>query len=75
MAVAMVGEFWFILVLFLFLIGFGIYILIRAQRDLKNQLDGRLTQLLKVTEELARSQGVAVGRAEYEAEHPESPKT
>ena len=63
------NEFWYGLILFLMLMSFGIYALARGQKALKDQLDGRLTQLLKVTEELARSRGIATGRAEYEAEH------
>ncbi len=70
------NEFWYGLILFLMLMAFGIYLLHRGQIALKDQLDGRLTQLLSVTKELARSQGIAIGRAEFEAEkkseeHPE----
>jgi hypothetical protein len=54
----------FPVVIFILLIGFGIYILARGQKALHRQLDGRLTELLVVTKALAHSQGVAIGRAE-----------
>jgi hypothetical protein len=54
----------FPIIIFVLLIGFGIYILVRGQKSLHKQLDGRLTQLLTVTEALAHAQGVKIGRAE-----------
>lgn len=62
------SEFWYGLILFLMLMGFGIYLLHRGQIALKEQLDGRLTELLAVTKKLAESEGIAMGRAEIEAE-------
>jgi hypothetical protein len=56
------------LVIFLLLVGFGIYILHRGQKSLHTQLDGRLTELLTVTKALAHAQGVTAGRAQVETE-------
>ena len=79
MIAAQISEFWYGLVLFLMLMGFGIYVMARGQKALTNQiisrfeairlqLDGRLSQLMEVSEKLARAQGVVAGRAEHEAE-------
>jgi hypothetical protein len=62
------SSFFLGLVIFLLLVGFGIYILARGQKALHKQLDGRLTELLTVAKALAHSQGVAIGRAEVTAE-------
>lgn len=53
---------------------FGVYILFRAHVELKKQLNGRLTELLAVTKALARANGIAEGRKEYEQEHIYDPK-
>jgi ABC-type nickel/cobalt efflux system permease component RcnA len=63
------SNFFLGLVIFILLIGFGIYILWRGQRSLHLQLDGRLSQIVSMTEQLAHAQGVKIGRAEVEAEH------
>jgi hypothetical protein len=68
------SQFFWGLIIFLLLIGFGIYILARGQKALHKQLDGRLTELLSVAKALAHSQGVAIGRAEAEAEHKATQK-
>ena len=60
--------------LFLALMGFGIYLLWRGQKALHDQLDGRLSELVKVTKELAHSQGVKAGRAEAKKEARERKK-
>jgi hypothetical protein len=68
------SQFYWGLIIFLILIGFGIYILSRGQKQLVKQLDGRLTELLVVTKSLARSEGVTAGRAEVEAERDKKEK-
>jgi hypothetical protein len=62
------SNFFLGLIIFALLIGFGIYILARGQKALVKQLDGRLSELLTVAKALARSEGIAVGRSEVEAE-------
>jgi hypothetical protein len=64
----------FAAIAFLLLVGFGIYILMRGQKALHKQLDGRLTQLLTVTEALAHAQGVKIGRAEIIDEQQKTSK-
>ena len=63
------------IILALIIVGFGYirYYIQTRTNSLKEQLDGRLTQLLSKTEELARSQGLAEGiageRASQELQH------
>lgn len=64
-----------ILILF---VCFGVFILYRAHLALKEQLNGRLTELLVVTKALAKANGIAEGivqgREEYIKEHTYDPE-
>lgn len=64
------------LILILILAGFASLALFIRHRTVKlaDQLDGRLTELLKVTKALARAEGVTEGQARERAAHGEPQK-
>jgi hypothetical protein len=63
------SAFWYGLILYLLLMGFGIFVLYRAMHSLKAHINGRLTELIESTRALAREKGIEEGRAEVRKEH------